>query len=558
METRKAGRTFHKNINPLKPSIMNLKKIMALAGITLCAAQSFAQSSTDSTILSGASATTPNEFIGSYNTYDLDFRTVNVSRMRLTTAGNFGIGTTTPAAKLHVTGNVLFSTALTAPAGGAYIVAKNTVSSAGSPDYTWVTNTNTGVFHPATNVVGISVGGFEKIRVHSNGYIGINTAIPSERLHVVGNALYTFTSVTPSSAPEIVGHDTWSTAATGPDYAWSGDLGTGIFHPVNRAIGFSLNFSEAMRIHSNGYVGINNAAPIDRLHVVGNGLFSSTAAAPTSAPLIAAHSTYTGPGGPDYTWYGNITTGMFHPAVNSIGFSVGGADAIRILSNGFTGLGTITPTAMLSVHNGAVKITGVTPGFGAPEVLFGGSTSIAPNGQWGIECLEGTSTDGLNFWRPSGASGSGGNYVMFLSNTSKVGINTGNPTAQLTVNGNMLVGDPAAVTLPAGYKLYVQTGILTEKVKVALTTSPTDWADYVFEKNYKLRTLDEVKAYIDANSHLPGVPSADELREQGGIDLGKMDAKMMEKIEELTLYIIQINKEKNELADRLAKLEAAK
>jgi hypothetical protein len=476
--------------------------------------------------------------------------------MRLTTAGNFGIGTTTPAAKMHVTGNVLFCTATTAPAGGAYITARNTVSAANTPDYTWVTNTTTGIFHPAINVVGISVGGVEKFRVHSNGYIGINNVNPLDRLHVVGNGLYTATAATPASAPLIVAHDILSTA-TSPDYTWYGDIGTGIFHPANRAIGFSLNSNEAMRIHTNGYVGINNSAPIDRLHVVGNGLFSSTAAAPTSAPLIAAHSVYALPGSPDYTWYGNTTTGMFHPAVNSIGFSVGGADAIRILSNGFTGLGTITPTAMLSVHNGAVKITGVTPGFGAPEVLFGGSSSVAPNGQWGIECLEGTSADGLNFWRPSGASGSGGNYVMFLSNTAKIGINTGTPTAQLTVNGNMLVGDPASVTLPAGYKLYVQTGILTEKVKVALI-STTDWADYVFDKGYKLKSLEEVGTFVSVNKHLPGVPSAEELKEQGGIDLGKMDAKLMEKIEELTLYIIQINKEKSELADRVAKLESSK
>jgi len=102
--------------------------------------------------------------------------------------------------------------------------------------------------------------------------------------------------------------------------------------------------------------------------------------------------------------------------------------------------------------------------------------------------------------------------------------------------------------------LYVQTGILTEKVKVALATS-TDWSDYVFEKNYKLRSLEEVKSYVEVNKHLPGVPSANELMEQGGIDIGKMDAKLLEKIEELTLYSVQLKEENKALSDRLAKLE---
>ncbi|MEQ1555149.1 MAG: hypothetical protein ABL929_13270, partial [Ferruginibacter sp.] len=114
-----------------------------------------------------------------------------------------------------------------------------------------------------------------------------------------------------------------------------------------------------------------------------------------------------------------------------------------------------------------------------------------------------------------------------------------------TNTGAVVVGSTVA-TLPAGYKLYVAEGILAEKVKVALKSS-TNWADYVFDKKYKLATLSEVETYINANKHLPGVLSAKELVKNGGIDVNQMFAKQMEKIEELTLYLIELNKKMEKL-----------
>jgi len=90
------------------------------------------------------------------------------------------------------------------------------------------------------------------------------------------------------------------------------------------------------------------------------------------------------------------------------------------------------------------------------------------------------------------------------------------------------------------YKLIVQTGILTEKVKVAgLETS--DWADYVFEEDYEMLSIDELEDYVTENKHLPNVPSAQEVAENG-LDLAKTDATLLEKIEESYLYIIELNK----------------
>jgi hypothetical protein len=115
--------------------------------------------------------------------------------------------------------------------------------------------------------------------------------------------------------------------------------------------------------------------------------------------------------------------------------------------------------------------------------------------------------------------------------------------------------------MPGTYKLYVEQGILTEKVVVAVANSSA-WADYVFVPEYKLMPLKEVKTFITENKHLPHVPSANEMV-QSGLDLGKMDAKLLEKIEELTLYLIEqseknesLHKEITELRRRVSDLEA--
>lgn len=115
-------------------------------------------------------------------------------------------------------------------------------------------------------------------------------------------------------------------------------------------------------------------------------------------------------------------------------------------------------------------------------------------------------------------------------------VGAGVPMYSIRNDGKFTVG--SVPSLPGDYKLYVQSGILTEKVKVALTNS-ADWADYVFQEGHTLLSLNEVRAYIAQHKHLPGVPSADEMVEQG-VDVAKTDAMLLAKIEELTLYVLQL------------------
>ena len=127
---------------------------------------------------------------------------------------------------------------------------------------------------------------------------------------------------------------------------------------------------------------------------------------------------------------------------------------------------------------------------------------------------------------------------MAVTNGGKVIIGEGIINAQNYVTTNT-------------YDLYVENGILTEQVRVALSTTG-DWTDYVFAKDYKLMPLSRVADYVKKNSHLPGVPSAEEVKNEG-IDVASMDATLLKKIEELTLYVIQQNARIDELEKKLNK-----
>ncbi|WP_048501488.1 hypothetical protein [Chryseobacterium sp. BLS98] len=125
-------------------------------------------------------------------------------------------------------------------------------------------------------------------------------------------------------------------------------------------------------------------------------------------------------------------------------------------------------------------------------------------------------------------------------------------------NGKILMGVNAYnVSLSScsdcsNYRLFVKDGIKTEKVKVDVA-SANGWADYVFKKDYKLNSLEYVEKHIEEKGHLPNIPSAKEVVENG-INLGEMNAKLLEKIEELTLYVIKLNKDFKKLEEENNKL----
>ena len=104
--------------------------------------------------------------------------------------------------------------------------------------------------------------------------------------------------------------------------------------------------------------------------------------------------------------------------------------------------------------------------------------------------------------------------------------------------------------IPEGYALGVAGKIMAEEVEVRLAVN---WPDYVFEDDYHKASLDDVSAFIKENGHLPDVPSAEEI-ERNGVSLGEMDAILLRKIEELTLYLIELKGENEELRKTIEEL----
>ena len=82
----------------------------------------------------------------------------------------------------------------------------------------------------------------------------------------------------------------------------------------------------------------------------------------------------------------------------------------------------------------------------------------------------------------------------------------------------------------------------------------TPWLDYIFSKMHQLQPLSAVEQFVKANRHLPEMPSAAAVQ-ANGLDLGQMDALLLKKIEELTLYLIALTKENEALKERVSKLE---
>ena len=151
-----------------------------------------------------------------------------------------------------------------------------------------------------------------------------------------------------------------------------------------------------------------------------------------------------------------------------------------------------------------------------------------------------------------------GNDKLYIANSDTI-----NPliygdfaAGQLVFNGKVGVSTstfPASVGTAdvSAYKLFVKGGILTDELRIR-----TGWADYVFEKSYNLKSLREIESFIEKNGHLPNVPSAQKV-ESDGLSIGDISRIQQEKIEELTLHLIEQSKKiekQEERIDELTKL----
>ena len=193
---------------------------------------------------------------------------------------------------------------------------------------------------------------------------------------------------------------------------------------------------------------------------------------------------------------------------------------LYIKSNGNVGIGTVTPNAKLDVR-GDISITGSEQAVDSyiSELKFiNFYTTTSPMASIGVKT------------RKEGSAPY--NYSNLIFNTSN-GYNTLSEKMRITESGNVGIG----TTTTGSHKLAVEGSIGAREIKV----EGSGWSDFVFENTYNLPSLQEVEAHIKEKGHLKDIPSAKEV-EENGFYLGAMDAKLLQKIEELTLYTIEQEK----------------
>lgn len=120
----------------------------------------------------------------------------------------------------------------------------------------------------------------------------------------------------------------------------------------------------------------------------------------------------------------------------------------------------------------------------------------------------------------------------------------------LKSSGKVVIGDTSQIQTPGNYNLYVQNGILTERVKVALKSS-VEWADHAFKNTPELK---DVETSIQRDCHLPAMPSAAELV-KNGYELKEMDALLLQQIEWMWQHILTLSKENQALAKEVEVLQ---
>lgn len=320
------------------------------------------------------------------------------------------------------------------------------------------------------------------------GNVGIGTTNPLEKLHVKdGEVLIdgSYQFFTSNSNTSTNGGLRFSENGSTKGYLWW----NGSSDQIN--LGTFSDGSNTLRMNEDGGVGLGVVPDDTRLTV--RGLTS--------------------------------TTGKAFDVEDSSGESI-----LTVLNNGNVGIKYPTPGVDLALNGRQNFYFGDETFYGT---IYDSDTNMVMNAGFGSFLIGGLPARDLLL--QTNTTG------IFFSVPGKVGIGVTSPTAKLHVGSNVMIGsgEPAV-----GYLLSVNGKIMSEEVRVQLDA---DWPDYVFEEDYPLLSINEFEKSIKENGHLPGVPSAEEM-EETGLMLGDMQTIMMEKIEELSLYIIQLEK-------RIAELE---
>ncbi len=291
--------------------------------------------------------------------------------------------------------------------------------------------------------------------------------------------------------------------------------------------------------HFNGKVGVGTTTPLAKLEVKGGDiLVRNLSNTDNSSAIMIGHSINIG----EYNTFGTSLRTITESAGSNIygmqfftqtNYSSGQTEKMRITGNGKVGIGTTNPLAKFEVKDGDILVRNLSNADNSSAIMIGHSINIGEYNTFGTSLRTITESAGSNIYG-----------MQFFTQANYSSGQT--EKMRLTGSGNLLIGKASQQN--SIYKLDVNGSIRANEIKVNLSG-----ADFVFEDNYQLRPLNEVENYIKAHKHLPEIESAKEM-EQNGTDLGALNTKLLQKIEELTLYTIEQEKKIHRLEKQVEKL----
>ncbi len=437
--------------------------------------------------------------------------------------GQLGIGTDAPVRKLHVREGGDTGASVS---GDAIVVLEednDSVLQFSSPtdkffDIRWADSGGNGQgrirYNHNDDHMSFSTNESERVRIDSSGNVGIGTTAPDHKLHIEGDlcvdgfgSTSNYISMRGAFAPDATGGIGFKA------YDHNGGNKDGLAMYGHDGLSFWTAQSKVMRIDSSGNVGIGTTAPSTKLEVAGGDLTLSD-----STPNLLINDTAESANG--RLWkiasdggYLRIQATRDDQGTNGTFLEIfrSGAAASR------TAIATRLGVGFTGAFSEALEVVG--------NVDASGTLKSGPYLR-----IDGTSPVGV-ISTPT----SGGYALMIQSNGGRGDFDTGAP---LRLNP---AGDP--VGIGTGTDSVTEMLVVNGNVKASSFISDTaTYADYVFEADYSLMPLDELEAFIAREGHLPKIASEEEVRERGSVNLSRLQIQLLEKIEELTLHTIALEK----------------
>lgn len=414
----------------------------------------------------------------------------------------------------------------------------------------------------------------ERMMFLPNGYIGLGTSTPKTIFHVKGDQTIsgnlnfdsavgsiTFPSVTAPASPMMYLFNAGTTNADrmvlghSPNYPnWGLQYQDG-----SDKFNFLSGGTPVLSVDlGSRNVGIGNSNPQTNLDITGGDNWNLSASEGdvrigSSVHRLKMGVALTGGGAGDayVTGSGRLYLGA--------GSTLARTQTVSVNSNGRVGIGTFSPGSKLHVigdtgttatvfqaingYSGTAHVRALY-GYSVPADGWGYGAYATGGYRGGYFTADGGSSTGSAAGVQGFASGSGGVRYGVFGSASGGTENWGGYFSTKTYTNELRVGGTKGAT---GYVAAINGKLIATEVRVEAIGS---WPDYVFSSNYNLLPLDELEIKLRSTHHLPGVPAAHEVK-QNGIMLGEMQTKTIEKVEENTLYILQLNNRIKELEQKL-------